>query len=763
MNELLEWQFGGWLRDLPASVSWTLLVVFGFTGFVLIVWLYRRTLRELSPRARWSLALLRIGMLIALLLCLANPSRVASSRRDEPARRTLAVLVDRSDSMSGADQRGETRLRNALRIWNRHADEAGRAFEKLDFFRFSTTLDGERDLEAAAKTEAPGPETHLYSALQEALARRPGAIVCLTDGLDTTGAEAHQLVATAQREGVPLYFVAGQNRARMAELAEILEIKTPSRALRQTQFSASALLQIATARPREVPVSLWSRGEKLAEMRVQARAGVNMLPWAVTVSAKEPGPMPLEFRLGENSAQQFASSTTQVVEKTSIDVLYYQGALQWGYRFLLGALQTDPSFRVAGILNPALRVQLTSAAGKSPLEDIPESATALKRFQIVILADVCADQLSSRQQQALIDYAKGGGGVLFIISDTQATMRFAGTPLEQMLPIVFEPAAPEKPEDLATRRFQEQLASMGGANSASDTMFAERTLRKQEVPEMEPFSVAASAPKTAAAAQFEPGKSEALPRFSDFAKVRRSKPGADILSVHPTARSGEENAPRILLARQQFGDGFTAALTTDLLWRWKMSLPSTSRAAEKFWQQLLLSLAPPAGTGLRIVKGARTAVLDQPCSLQIEGASAGEPPTLIATPPRGAPREIAVRPATLENGDGWQASFNPEMPGQWEIRATDAAHNEARVSLRAGAKSQTTETMNLPPDIEGLRRIAESTGGAMIEDEPVFRLRTEEPVEIRRARPLWNSNWLLGLLLGLYGTELIARRFCRLL
>ena len=51
----------------------------------------------------------------------------------------------------------------------------------------------------------------------------------------------------------------------------------------------------------------------------------------------------------------------------------------------------------------------------------------------------------------------------------------------------------------------------------------------------------------------------------------------------------------ILLARQQIGEGFTAVLATDLLWRWKMSLPSGSHAVETFWQQLLLSLAPPPG------------------------------------------------------------------------------------------------------------------------------------------------------------------------
>ena len=35
-----------------------------------------------------------------------------------------------------------------------------------------------------------------------------------------------------------------------------------------------------------------------------------------------------------------------------VEVLYYQGALQWGYRYLLAALEGDPSFHLTSILNP---------------------------------------------------------------------------------------------------------------------------------------------------------------------------------------------------------------------------------------------------------------------------------------------------------------------------------------------------------------------------------------------------------------------------
>jgi len=35
--------------------------------------------------------------------------------------------------------------------------------------------------------------------------------------------------------------------------------------------------------------------------------------------------------------------------------------------------------------------------------------------------------------------------------------------------------------------------------------------------------------------------------------------------------------------------------------------------------------------------------------------------------------------------------------------------------------------------------------------------------EVKTAEPIWNQSWLLGVLLGLYAVELIARRVFRLL
>ncbi len=760
MTSILEWQFGGGLRALPAGAAWGTLAVVAVLGLGLVFRSYRRTSGNTSPGVRLALVALRSSMLLLLLLCLANPTRVDRSR-PATSRRELAVLVDRSASMSQPDHRGATRLADAVRLWKQHEAESSDVFAAIKTFRFADGVEAVSSFDEAVKSSKSGEETHLYAALQKTLKGDAAAIVCLTDGLDTSSDKLAAVMSVATERSVPLYFVVGNNRTRPAgESMKIREVKIPARVLRQSRFNACALVEVLSPVARDIPMELWSGATKLAATNQPVREGMNLISWPVEVMAGEPMVMPLEFRLGTGAQQQVAGRTTRVVENTSVDLLYYQGALQWGYRFLRGALESDPSFRVSAILNPALGVQLaTTVEGQSTMADLPEDARELKRFQIVVLANAFADLMTPKQQQALLEYARGGGGVLFISPDNEATRRFSGTVLEQMLPVVFEsPGAASK--DDAERRFQEKMRSLGGANPSEDTAFAADAMARQTLPELKPFK---AEPGAAAARLFR--ASTAVPQFSTYARVRSVKPGAEILAVHPTDRSPENNSPRVLVARQQFGDGFTAAMNTDLLWRWKLSLPSTNRAPEIFWQQFFLSLAQPAQSQtVDVVSRTESPQLNHSVILRVTGAVESAPTLVVRSPP-GKSQRLTLAPVEAAEAGTWQASFTPDAEGCWEAKASVATGDETKISIPVSTQVHTAELMNLPPDVDSLRQLAEATGGAMIEaGGAVFSQFTlERPGEILRTRPLWNNGWLVALLLGAYAVELITRRVFKLL
>jgi hypothetical protein len=759
MTPLLEWQFGGVLHAWPPLAAWGLLAALAVLGFLAVVWLYRRTVLDLSPAGRYALTALRAVLVLLLLLCLANPTRVERARPNANRRR-LAVLVDRSESMSQPDHRGTTRLAHAVRVWKQHEAEAANAFATVTHGRFAVNLVEASSFENAVEAREPGPETHLYDALRKTVDSGASAVVCLTDGLDTTSAKADELIALAQQRAAALYFVVANNRLRAAGGSlGIREVKMPARVLRQTRFTAEALLEVFSPADEDLPAELWSGETKLASARLPVRAGLNALPWSVPVTAGEPGLMPLEIRFGQGATQQIAGRTTRIVEHTTVDVLYYQGALQWGYRFVRGALESDPSFRLTSILNPALGLQITTASmSRAALPDLPDDAADLNRFQIVLLAHVFADQLSARQQRALVNYVRSGGGVLFIASDTEATRRFSGTELEQMLPVVFESPVRRGSDGVAEARFQEQMRAAGGSASGLESAFANNVLRSQTLAPLVPFAAPAGAKESKL---FRPGPD--APQFCSYAQVRSAKPGAEILAVHPRDRVPGANTPRVLLARQQFGNGFSAVLTTDLLWRWKLSMPSTNHAAEVFWQQFMLSLSPPpAAEGLRLVRKTKSPAVNRAMTVLAEGGAV----SLVLVSPGGVERKLTTTEVAGEKGTR-QAVFTPDAEGRWEVRANGAGGDTARITFNVSAKARSVETMNLPPDVEGLRRLAEATGGALIESgEAVFAARAtadEPPARVKRMQPLWYTRWLAALLLGIYGTELVARRMLRLL
>lgn len=759
MTRIFEWQFGGWLHGLPPHLAWGILAAVAVTGLGLVIWLYRQTLRQLSPAVRFTLIFFRAAIVLLLLLCLANPAQVEKNR-PVAGKKNLAVIVDRSASMSIPDYRRRTRLADAVRVWKQHEGEAAAAFSETKYYRFATELSPAKTLDEAVTTPQPGPETHLYSALRQALAAGSGAIVCLTDGLDTTGAAGNELATEALRLNVPIYFVPGMNRlqpSRAGETLNIREIKIPGTVLRQAQFSVGAVFEATSPRASQLPVELWCGDTRLAAAKLPIRAGLNTLPWSVPLTAAAAGPMPLEFRAGVDSEQR-AGCTVEISDHRTVDVLYYQGALQWGYRFLRAALASDPGFRLTSILNPALNVQISVDAPDQPtLPDLPEDVNELKRFQIVVLAHVFANQLTDRQQAALVEYVRNGGAVLFIAPDTAATAGFSGTALEEMLPVVFAPQSPDQAGAAVANGFRLQFLEAGTPMVSGGYV---ESSHLQVLAGLKPFALPVGATHSAVSALFEKS-GESLPLFFQNARVRATKPGSEILAVHNPPEGGE---PQVLLARQQFGNGFAVALMTDLLWRWKLSLPSSSHAAEKFWQQLLLSLTTVSGEGLRLGKLTVAPTTNQPVVLQIIGNTAEAMPDVTVVSPMREYRPLTLQAAT--NGDGsWTASFTPNVGGNWEVRADGFGKKSARLVFPVSDKTQSAELLNLPPDVDGMRELAAGTGGALIGDGPVFTPQENSGTApgLQHVRPLWNSSWLLGGLLGFYATELIVRRRFKLL
>ncbi len=680
-----EWQLGSWL-GLPPWLCWALLAAMAVGGVALMVWFYRYTLRALTWRQRMIFVALRSGFFLSLLLCLAGPARVERVYDSSLDSRPLAILVDRSGSMVVPDARGATRLSSAVRVWKKVEADAIHSFPALRYFRFSESPEAGADLESAVTGPELGANTHLYQSLNQLMKEAPGGgyggIVCLTDGLDTTDAMPEECISRSLQNHCPLYFCVGQGQAPPLETLLVRELDVPEQVLRKSQFTAQVVVEAHTRQARDVPVSLWMDDHSIAETKLHLHAGANLIPWTVPIDSAEPGLLRLDCRLGEGAEEETVAAAVRVVPQEPIHILFYQGSLDWSYRFINLAVQNDPSFALTGLFNPDLSVtrEIASSTQDPNLLEMPEKAEDLQPFQIVILSNVFADQMSKDQQTALTDYVKGGGGVLFMVSDSKMAGTFTGTILESMMPVIFEAPTPEDEGAQSEQALQDQMNQAGVANGDP-----------QGATDVDPLNYFAFPPnpkRSEVADLFgaaSGGLIHNLPQFSTYARVHGIKAGGEVLAVHPADKT-DDNTPRALLVTQHFGQGQVTALLTDGLWRWKLSLPSEAHDPEIFWQQLLRILArqESAHRNLRFGLQPYNVSLGQTSDFRLDGAQGPSSPTVTAISPDGVSQPIVVQLDSQTNS--WSFQLKPDKPGKWRIHAEDSQGAQMDTWLRVSSR-----------------------------------------------------------------------------
>ncbi len=360
--------------------------------------------------------------------------------------RPLAVLVDRSASMTTPDLRGLSRLNAALKIWKKSESDASKAFPAIRYFQFSNALKSASTLQSATTDSASGSDTHLFDAIGQLMKEAPsggyGGIVALTDGLDTTDATADEATSNALQVHTPLYFCVGQSGGLPHERLIVREFDVSGQVLRKSQFAERIVVEAHAGHDHDVPLALAVDGQSAGTTTLHLHAGANLVPWSVPLNSAEAGLLHLECKLGDGPDAETLVAAVNVVANEQTSILFYQGSLDWTYRFVRQALRNDRSFSLTGLFSQGVTVtRQISASSKDPVfTEMPTKAADLKPFHVVVLSNVFADQISLAQQTALADYVRAGGGILFLVSDTKMAGTFAGTTLESMMPVIFEAA-----------------------------------------------------------------------------------------------------------------------------------------------------------------------------------------------------------------------------------------------------------------------------------------------------------------------------------
>ncbi|RME73660.1 MAG: VWA domain-containing protein [Planctomycetota bacterium] len=804
-----------WLAALPAWASF--LIVLGFVVWAVAI--YRRERTSRGPWARGLLAALRVGALVALLLMWYRP--VQTTTREQPRPSYAAILLDRSVSMSLRDHLGDPEQRKRLaaaigletealdelprlelvrRAVARHGGQLVRRLlehNRVRIYSFAerpTLLaelapeqagserrsDGEKQptddpvasaLERIEALKADGGETALGDALARVAAELRGknvaGIVLFSDGRSNAGAVSPREAARRLgRSGIPVYTVGVGNPEPPVDVALAnLEAAPVVRAGDVLRIGLELRVRALPPEVHELALEVRLDDELVHTETVDLDAledaetepGERTLQLTLRVRPEEVGehtlsvtapPLTGEVIHDNNRLQQ----RLRVIDKR-IKVLYVENLPRYEYRFLRWALVRDKNME-AQIFQLSADPEFVqdSSPGVPPLDHVPATRKELFAYHVIILGDVDPydPQLGKPWLELLKEFVEDYGGGLLVISGRMYMPRaYGGSPVASLLPVRIDPA-------------DDGLRTLGSVIRESFhpklTIDGRRSplLRLEDDPE----------------ANRELWEGGRLPGFYWYYKPRETKPGAEVLAVHPEDRT-EKGQPVPIFALQHAGAGTVFYSATDDVWRWRAGVGD--RYSYRLWGQAIRYLAAARLTSSqRFSLTTDRSVYDLGDRVMLHAEirdrdlkpSEQEQAFVFVERPDGEVQRIV-----MERETGQPGRFRAEFPAvqvgayrAWLGSEDRGAGGEPLVVRTFSVQVPELEKADPRMDRALLEAVARASDGAYVALADAATLpdavgSVREVVEVRLAQnERWDDSWVLLVVVGLLSLEWALRR-----
>ncbi len=729
--------------------SWLWLVLLP-AGAVLLFFTYHGIFQRSERRLTWVLLLLRGAGVLALVICLANPTWTRTHVSVDAGR--VAVILDTSQSMTLPDASGQPRYtlakKAAAELERVLGAPAHGARLEADLFDINGM-----PLGGKVPAEPRAGRTDLGKALIETGARmrsKPlAAIVLISDGMDNTGRQGYGELADLP---APVFTVGFRPEPAAAgfDLA-LKKVTAPQRAMVHNDVKVQVLVGKTGGGAMPVKVHIKRGRDVLATQ--SAAFGANDAEQLINVNFKPSQVGSFVFTAtveAEGGGERNLSNNSQHfplrVDAEPIRILYLEGFLRYEYKYLKKHLENDPDVSLVAVvrrINPDLKEEET---GKDLV-----TAERLKNIDVVILGDMEGNYINEAEYKAILRWLDEKGHALLVLGgyNSFGPEGLRRTPLAEALPVVFAEQEPTQSEE----SFRLELTEEG---------------RRHPI-----FEVSGDRVKDEAA------WSEAPPLLGS-SLVQRVKPGAVVLAVNPKANVGGQ--PAVAAAAQRYGAGQVMVLTVDTTWRWSR-MPRIIGQADtlyaRFWSQAVRWLAGRSTDEQRPLLLASTDRPDydvaKPVSIKVVRQPragidlAGSVVAVEVTGPDGKTIGIPVQ-ANSARPDEFAGTLYPETGGRYEL----TAHLSSGGKLLA---NQVAEFMVHGADIEladpgtnrqSLEAIASVTQGHYFDIDEAGKLsdqimddkllRKERRVSHLLRTELWDSPLLFLFFLAAVTAEWVIRR-----
>jgi len=402
----------------------------GLALLPLVLWHGRRSLAGLSAGRRWTSMVLRMLLVLAAVLALAEACWKQVSREV-----TAVYLVDRSSSIPRGDHR---RILDYVRGTAGRREQGGRrADDRGGLVVFadgaSVELAPSENFHAPIKLHSviEGEHSDLAEGLRMAAASFPAGarkrIVLISDGTQTKGLALEEARRLAEI-GVRIECLHVERRKQPEVMIERLVVRPEARAGEPVKVRAVIKADQAASGELE----LFMAGRPVGRRRFVANGDGKLVPETFEVRLPGPGFYPLEVRLRPDSGcdtvyqNNVGYAYTQLRGKARVLMLYSPGG------------KKDATADVASLARALAREKIeVRLAGPSA---IPASNAELAGYDCVIIANVGAYAFTRSGMEAVRAAVRDMGVGLIMIGgpDSFGAGGYLNTPIEEALPVSCE-------------------------------------------------------------------------------------------------------------------------------------------------------------------------------------------------------------------------------------------------------------------------------------------------------------------------------------
>jgi hypothetical protein len=685
-----------------------------------------------EKRGAWSVAF-RGALIVVLLFLMLNPQSWLMRQQTEKPK--LVVLLDTSASMATRDVDNQSRLQAALHTLNPAALAALNQEFVVELRQF------DRDTRAAEVsqllTNTPsGDDSDVGRALMGAVselgdAKAQAGVLLISDGRATSAGmdDAAQL---ALARSVPLWTWTLGGAVPKRDLW-VETGSSEALAFSGAEVELTATLHADGYANRSFNVNL-IKEDHVVETREVTPDTNGIARISVRVKAPEAGEQRYVFRTPAEPDEADTANNERAVFLRSVGakvrVLVAEGQPYWDTKFLVQSFKRNTNVDLTAVyrLNATRHVAVVSEAGgetRSEQDLFPRTAAAMNAFDVIVLGREAESFFDDKTEALLTDFVAKRGGSLVFARGKAYGGRFEG--LSKFEPVAWGSGVTAdvklRPTDAGR---DNPMFDLGPAGTLEDLL-------------------------------------ERLPALDQASVTLGEKPLAIVL-----ADAARQDGP-VLVAYQRYGQGRALSLNASGLWRWSFreSGQAESEAAyQRFWISLLQWLLGGAqfmpGSDVALTSARRYYTSEQPMQFLINTRELDrgiyQPRLMIA---RGT-NVTEVEPRA--RGESFVADAGPFAPGTYQVTLKNNIGKPAEISQTIEVVSASVEKRELSADRETMRKLAEKSGGAVINAADVARLpeivkRWQASRELSHHRQtVWDRWWVMVGMLGLLGGEWWMRR-----